>query len=170
MLGNPDGTRRITTKSNMNKIILENCNLSLPQPPHETIQCFIVDMIAIIRYMNDIPDTYENLAWNFLKMLPKGYARVDVVADSYFSNSIKNNARSKRGNSAKVIVSSNKSKIPRDFQAFLLNGENKTSLIKLIFETIKSNIAQTLNISRCNELILANENNCIKISLSSCPD
>ena len=50
---------------------------------------------------------HEKLAWNFLKMLPKGYARVDIVDDSYFSNSIKNNERNKRGNSAKVIVSSN---------------------------------------------------------------
>ena len=65
--------------------------------------------------MNDIPAKYENLKQNFLKMLPKGYARVDIVADSYFSNSIKNNERNKRGNSAKVIVSSNKSKILRHF-------------------------------------------------------
>ena len=41
-------------------------------------------MIAAIRCLIDIPETYDALAWNFLKLLPKDYRRVDNVADSYF--------------------------------------------------------------------------------------
>ena len=100
-------------------------------------------MIAIVRCMNDIPDTYENLTWNFVKMIPKGYARVDVVADSYFKISIKSNGRNKRARSEKVIIASNQSKIPRDFHTFLLNGENKSRMIQLMFQTMQSNRAQT---------------------------
>ena len=98
-------------------------------------------------------------------MIPKGYARVDVVADSYFKISIKSNGRNKRGRSEKVIIASKQSKIQRDFHTFLLNGENKSRMIQLMFQTMQSNRAQTLNILRCIELVF---DNCTKLTLSSC--
>ena len=72
-------------------------------------------------------------------MLPSGYKQVDIVADTYQDISIKSTERSKRGNSRKIIIRSEKSKIPRDFNAFLKNGENKGRMIELIIEVILQN-------------------------------
>ena len=91
--------------------------------------------------------------------------RVDVVADSYFKISLKQNERNKRGVSKKVIIASNKSKIPRNFNNFLLNGPNKSRMIELIYDTLKTKRVKVLNILWCNNLVLANENNWIKITL-----
>jgi hypothetical protein len=85
--------------------------------------------MALIRTMSNLPDTFEKLAWKFLSYIPKGYYRVDLVADCYFESSIKDAERSKRGTSRKIIVKSAKSKIPSEFTHFLSCGENKTRLI-----------------------------------------
>ena len=45
--------------------------------------------MALIQTMTKIPDTYEELAVHLLKMIPSGYRRVDIVADSYIKHSIK---------------------------------------------------------------------------------
>ena len=64
--------------------------------------------------------------------LPKGYRRIDIIADTYREKSLKNNERDRRGVSNKVIVRSALSKIPRNFSDFLKDGDNKTRLIELI--------------------------------------
>ena len=45
--------------------------------------------MALIQTMTKIPATYEELTIHLLKMIPSGYRRVDIVADSYIENSIK---------------------------------------------------------------------------------
>ena len=62
---------------------------------------YIIDVMAYIRTMVNLPDTYERLAWQFLSGIPKGFSRIDLVADSYFNNSIKDAERIKRGTSKK---------------------------------------------------------------------
>ena len=65
--------------------------------------------------------------------IPPGYKRIDIVADTYRDESIKDPERSKRGCSEEIIVRSEKAKIPQNFTKFLQNGENKTRLIELIY-------------------------------------
>ena len=36
--------------------------------------------------MTEIPDTYEDLAWKLVKMLPLGYSRIDIVCNTYQEN------------------------------------------------------------------------------------
>ena len=55
--------------------------------------------MAYIRTMVNLPDTYERLAWQFLSGIPKGFSCIDLVADSYFNNSIKDAKRIKCGTS-----------------------------------------------------------------------
>ena len=98
---------------------------------------YIVDMISQLRVcLSAIPDTVEQLIWRFLQSLPKGCHRVDIVADTYRDKSIKSTERTKRGTSSKVLIGSVKSKVPRDINKFMLNNDNKASLIKLIFEYV----------------------------------
>ena len=86
--------------------------------------------------MTQIPDTYEELTWKFLKLLRQGYELIDIVADTYHEVSLKSAERSQRGKASKVNIRSAKSKIPRNFCDFLKNGENKESLIILMRDTI----------------------------------
>ena len=59
-------------------------------------------MAYIITIVN-LPDTYEQLTWQFLYGIPNGFSRIDLVADSYFSNFIKDTERIKRDTSKKII-------------------------------------------------------------------
>ena len=89
----------------------------------------MVDLIAMIRTIQGVPDTYEELARRLFQMLPVGYSRIDIVADTYQEISLKYQEREKRGVSEKVLIMSVKLKIPRNFSSFLKNGDNKTRLV-----------------------------------------
>ena len=93
---------------------------------------FLVDLMALIRTILPIPMTYAELVKILVDRLPKGYRRIDIIADTYREKSLKNNEKDCRGVSKKVIVCSALSKIPRNFSDFLKNGDNKTRLIELI--------------------------------------
>ena len=87
-LANPDGSPRSTTKSKLLEVITQKCELPLQhpreiQPPKDIVRAFVVDFMAIVRTMTEIPDTYEDLAWKLVKMLPLGYSRIDIVCDMY---------------------------------------------------------------------------------------
>ena len=66
------------------------------------------------------------ISLKMISILPKVYLRVDLVSDCYFENFIKAADRAKRD-------SATKSKGPRGFSNFLLNKENKTRMIDLLF-------------------------------------
>ena len=90
--------------------------------------------------------SHLGLAQKFVKSIPVGYKRVDIVTDTYQEFSIKNIESENRGEPSKVLVKSLRSKMPRDFQSFLMNVENKTRMVELISEYIDTNKAKTLNI------------------------
>ena len=85
------------------------------------------------------------------------------MADTCHNSSLKNQKRNRRGISEKVMISSSKSKIPRDFTNFLANNDNKNNMILTIFE---DNRAETLNILKTNELISSGDEQCFKITLT----
>ena len=95
------------------------------QPPKHSVGAFVVDFMAILRTMTEIPDTYQDLTWNFVKMLPIRYSLIDIVCNAYQEKSPKSYKRKKCGVSSKIIVRSHKSKIPRGFKGFLKNGDKK---------------------------------------------
>ena len=47
------------------------------------LSALIVDLIAAIRAVTKIQETYKQLAWTFLAALPKGYYQMDLVAGTY---------------------------------------------------------------------------------------
>ena len=116
--------------------------------------------------MTQIPDTYEKLTWKFLKLLPQGYERVDIVADTYHEVSLKSVERSRREKASKVIIRSVTSKIPRNFSDFLNNGENKKRLIILMRDTIIENKVKALDLVNCGELFFSTDNDCHRITRS----
>eukprot|EP00794_Sanderia_malayensis_P014842 gene14842-biopygen11931 len=170
-LANADGSRRITTKSKLQNVLMKYCEKELlhpreSQPSRQNTSTYIIDLMAAIRTLTSIPETYEELTWKFLKSLPTGFFRVDIVADTYRPISLKAGERNKRGSSEKIIIKSPKSKIPRNFSEFLKNGKNKQRLIELMLETVKDNRIQALNMLCCTELFFSIENQCCKFTLS----
>ena len=117
--------------------------------------------------MTEIPDTYEDLAWKLVKMLPLGYSRIDIVCDTYQEKSLKSYERNKRGVSSKIIVQSHKSKIPRDFKGFLKNGDNKTRLTELVREVLSFNKTKVLDMLRTEEIFFSTFNDCKRITADS---
>ena len=95
---NADGTMTKTNKSKLANIIISN-TFTTDISKQET--AYIIDVMAYIRTMVNLPDTYERLAWQFLSSIPKGFSRINLVADSYFNNSIKDAERIKSGTSKK---------------------------------------------------------------------
>ena len=114
--------------------------------------------------MTQIPDTYKELTWKFLKLLPQGYERIDIVADTFREVSLKSAERSQRGKASKVIIRSAKSNIPRNFSDFLKNGENKKRLIILMRDRIIENKVKAL--VNCGELYFSTDNDCRRITRS----
>ena len=121
-------------------------------PPKQN-SAFIIDLMALIRTVSPIPSTYGQLVRKLVDYLPKGYRRVDIIADTYRECSLKSNEQHSRGVSDKVIVASASSKIPRNFTDFLKNGENKTSIIELIKEEFIKNSKDYLDVLKSDMII-----------------
>ena len=140
---NPDGTGRVTKKSQLMQIMLSYVNdlsdYSDVRIPKEQIAAYLVDLMALIRVLPGVCGTYEELAQKGFNALPVGYQRIDIVADTYRENSLKNSERTKRGCSKRVLIHSSKSKVHRNFADFLKNGENKSRLIELIENELVKN-------------------------------
>ena len=168
-LANPDGSRRVISKSKLLKVNLKHCNSQIlhpreSHPPRQVVSAVVIDMIACLRTMTQIPDTYEELTWKFLKLLPQGYERIDIVADTYHEVSLKSAERSQRGKASKVNIRSAKSKIPRNFSDFLKNEENKESLIILMRDTTIWNEVKALDLVNCGELYFSTDNDCRRVT------
>ena len=66
----------------------------------------MVDLMAMVRTIQGVPDTYEELTRLLFQMLPVGYSRTDIIADTYQKISLNNQEREKRGVSEKVLIMS----------------------------------------------------------------
>ena len=125
-------------------------------------------MIAQIRcYIASAPETFEDLTTKFLQSLSKGYARYDIVADTYRESSIKSVERRKRGISAKILIGSTKSRLPRDMKKFVLNDDNKTFLIKLVFKFIIDEKQRSLYTLDTEKIVLPGDDECITVTYDS---
>ena len=79
--------------------------------------------MAALRSMVQITENYKELTWKTLLFFLERFQRVNIVADTYRNVPIKAGERESRGHSDAVIIKLTKSKVPKDFQAFLRYGE-----------------------------------------------
>ena len=166
----PDGSRRGLSKSKLlHEILTKIPDNSLTELGVDKTKCaYVIDMIAQIRcYIASAPQTYEDLATKFLQSLPKGHARYDIAADTYRESSIKSAERRKRGTAAKVLIGSIKSRLPRDMNKFMLNNDNKASLIKLVFKFIIDEKQRSLCTLDTEKIILSGDDECITVTYDS---
>ena len=111
-------------------------NENSTQTLSENVSDFAINFIALVRTLTVISKTFENLIWKIIKMLPIGRTTLHLEADSYREVSIKSAERKKWGSTPKVYVKSVSSYVPRKFQEFLKNGDNKSRLIELFFDYV----------------------------------
>jgi len=128
-LANPDGSKRSTQKSKLLQIFKAFNNIDYSP---EDSSAFIVDFIAQLRVLlTDASGTFEDLIKMFYNTIPKSLQKIDIVVDTYRDTSIKSSEGNKRGKSAKIEIGSVKCKLPADMAKFMLNNDNKSSLINL---------------------------------------
>ena len=175
-IATPDGERHEATKSKLMDVILKKTR-NPPKPAKSVIAmkkqkppALVVDLIAVMRTMTELPQTYYKFTWKFLGSLPKGYKHVDLVADTYREISIKNGERQKRGASARLMIYSPQSKSPREFNNFLRNGENKTRLIELIFQVISQELSRALQMLKCDKIYCSKESHTVAIDSNGVSD
>ena len=120
-LANADDTIRKTNKSKLANIIIQRL-----------YNRYIKAADCLYHWCHGIYKNYGKSTWylwatgmQFLSGIPKGFSRIDLLADSCFNNSIKDAERIKRGTSRKIIVRSMKSKLPSEFSQFLSCGEQE---------------------------------------------
>ena len=80
---------------------------------------------------------------------------MDIVADTY-----------RNVCSDKVIVKLTKSKVAKDFQAFLRNGQNKYMLIDLYCEAIPNSPDRALVILQTSVIYFSKEDSCVQVNAS----
>ena len=61
------------------------------------VSAYILDFMAFLKIITDIPSTYEDLAWLVIKQVHTGCIRVVIVADTYRPVSIKMQETDGRG-------------------------------------------------------------------------
>ena len=124
---NADGSRRITAKSKLNEIIMKKSWLidhETEMPIRNNMSAYIVDLMALVRRQHIRPLTYEDLA---LQVIGAIHERIDIVADTYRTKSVKGPERLKRGCTDRVIVNSVVFRLSCIFINFLRSGDNKTA-------------------------------------------
>ena len=159
---NKDGTSHVTSKSKLLQCIKLVRN-ETALPPKDTITDYIIDIMALIRTLEDIPTTFEELVWKIVKTLPSGYRSMHITADTSQEISTKSSKREKRGSSSKIFIKSVGTMVPRKFHEFLQKGCNKTRLIELLFEYLQLNKNEGLQTSGSNDLILSSDNSCVVV-------
>ena len=165
----PHGVKRGYQKSKLLPLLMPNIeNLNKTNGPNKVHCVYMVDMIAQLRTcFTNLPNTHEVLIIRFLRIIPQRYRQVHIIADTYRDSSIKSGEREKRG-SAALIIASVKSKLPRDMNKFMLNKENKTQVIQLIFTFVKTNQYLVLqDILQTDCVALSSDNDCCLVQLGN---
>ena len=104
------------TKSKLQEVALKEGDATIVDHSREVVvesrhnSTYIDDLMAALRSMVQIPVNYEELTWKLLSF-PKGFQRVNIVADTYRNASIKAGERQNRGRSGKFIIKSTKTKL-----------------------------------------------------------
>ena len=101
------------------------------QPLLPTDYVGIVDGNALIRSMTALSETFGEFAKMLFCALPK-CGVVHFATDTYHNDSIKGAERNRRGQSKVHIIGGPATRLLRDFNSFLLEGENKQQLIQFI--------------------------------------
>ena len=91
----------------------------------------VIDLSVVVqakKYMSCTTfDHFGSLIYNYIiNVLCHNYERCDIVADQYFTSSLKEGTRSKRGFSGTKFNFISCTKFPSNFETFLSNSDHKS--------------------------------------------
>ena len=157
-LATSDGSRRKTCKSKLLDAALSSVVADIDIT--DDASCYIIDLVATIRSIVRVPNTFRDLALKLLNEIPRRYTLIYVACDTYADFSIKNAERLLRGDADEFIIKTSNIRIPPDFKAFLSNGANKERLFQLIEEVWAENAPKLGE----RVIYFARKNQCQKLS------
>ena len=138
-LANYDGTLAKTNKAALG-LLFEKKGSNSDDVNGST--AWIIDAMALIQRIKDIPSTFGELSFKILKTIlsigkKNECSRIDFVADGYPSLSIKTAERDRRMSRETSVIRLNvdnaSKKTPKQFRKFLNVSENKKSFIEFLF-------------------------------------
>lgn len=158
-LASSDGMRRKTVKSKLMETLEIPSSDSVPTDPN---MIFILDVIAQIRAMVNVPETFRLLTRRLLKDIPSRYETVYLACDRYDTTSIKSAEQSLRGEHdvTQYCVSKPDMKIP-EFATFMKNGNNKRQML----ERIKDVLVEERNQLGSRVIFFTVGSECLRISV-----
>ena len=139
-IADPDGTLRASSKSLLRNFLIDECCAEIRKAPENSE--WLIDGMAAIRSVSPRKTYKEWIKALVSFMHPPTVVkpvRFAMINDVYLSESTKGCTRSKRGETGALVkVEGLEQHMPQgnNWNKFLCNGENKTSLIKLIGSSI----------------------------------
>ena len=104
-IAHADGQKRKINKSELYKQGLNPGLSSDPIPSSVGSRIYILDLAAVLRSTVKIPNTFDDLAIQILKSVPKFVEIIYVACDTYRNVSIKSSERKIRGDSERLLFS-----------------------------------------------------------------
>ena len=157
-LATSDGIRRKTSKSKLMDATFSSVGTDNVNTDHST--CLVIDLIATIRCIAKVPNTFGELAFQLLHQIKSMYQTVYAACDTYLQRSIKSSEREIRGQAETLVIRSPNIRIPPDFNNFLNNGTNKERLLELIEDVWKGEAAALGN----RVLYFARQCTCVRLT------
>ena len=131
---------------------LEEKVVDYQHPERPEVDAHVVDGAAVINMLKPLnTGTFEEYGRSVVIPYIENQLRSTQRFDRYFSRSLKNSTRKKKGVGIRRRVSSN-TKIPGDWQSFLRNEDHKRELFSFLAETVR-------NIQLDNKIIIATKEN-----------
>ncbi|KAK3926365.1 Centromere-associated protein E [Frankliniella fusca] len=135
------GSFRTTNKADIYRLLMSGIEVDVggrgPQ-----VDAKILDGAAIIQMLRpgvsvSIEEYIQSVFLKFIKSEACTVSRLDVVWDTYLADSLKSMTREKRGKGLRVRVTLN-TKLPKGWDSFLRDSDNKTELFQLISEAVRA--------------------------------
>ena len=137
-LATADGTPTKTAKSTLVHI------LEVKAQPVEDVPAsavWILDGMAILHFMKDVPRTSNSSLARYTFQLVKSAAsqdrsKTDLIIDQYHDVSIKNPERERRcaGGSIQIAINHGSQKCPTQWRKYLSDGSNKANLASFLVQ------------------------------------
>ena len=139
-----------------------------------TDSCIIIELSVLIKSNARISVTtfndYADFMLKKILMLGDGFERIDIIADRYFTRSLKSHVRKNRGKGSKRAFKGD-SVFPKNFEKdFLFNDDNKEDLNKFLADYFLSSYLgyKTLVITEGDTIISNNSSVCNSPDISLC--
>ena len=135
----------------------------------------VIELSPIIKSKQKVScttfDQFAEVVYRHIKFLSKDYQRCDVVADRYFSGSLKEGTRLKRGDRGSTMNFTGETKFSANFSEFLCNSANKDKLGQFLAQKLIALHSDnpTKFVVTFNDGILTNDDNLsLQMDISCC--